>query len=169
MKSVSVTNARLDGGGARVVWGAGLFALEGFADRVGLTGALSAAVPWRGERAPVHGRGKVLTHALLMLAAGGEACTDIEHLRAQPDLFGDVASDSTLYRTLVGLGAGGAAALLGAAAGVRERLWAGADRSGQLVVDVDSTLASGPLGEQDGCHASLQARLRVPPDGVLRR
>ena len=52
-------------------------------------------VPRSGERAPVHDRGKVLVHALLMLA-GGEACSDIEHLRAQPVLFGEVASDSTL-------------------------------------------------------------------------
>ncbi|WP_420621900.1 IS1380 family transposase [Candidatus Poriferisodalis sp.] len=117
-----------------------LFALGGFADRVGLTEALSAAVPRRGERAPVHDRGAVLVHALLMLAGGGEACTDIEYLRAQRELFGDVASDSTLYRTITGLGAGGAGALLGAAAAVRERLWADRDRSGPLVVDVDSTL-----------------------------
>ncbi|WP_420445203.1 IS1380 family transposase [Candidatus Poriferisodalis sp.] len=140
MKLSSVTNARLAGGGDRVVWGAGLFALGGFADRVGLTEALSAAVPPRGERAPVHDRGRVLVHALLMLAGGGEACTDIEHLRAQRELFGDVASDSTLYRTLTGLGASGAAALLGAAAAVREPLWASADRSRPLVVDIDSTL-----------------------------
>ena len=140
MKLSSVTNARLAGGGDRVVWGVGLFALGGFADRVGLTEALSAAVPPRGERAPVHDRGAVLVHGLLMLAGGGEACTDIEYLRAQRELFGDVASDSTLYRTLTGLGASGAAALLGAAAAVRERLWADRDRSRPLVVDVDSTL-----------------------------
>ena len=69
VKLSSVTNTRLAGGGDRVVWGVGLFALGGFADRVGLTEALSAAVPRRGERAPVHDRGRVLVHALLMLAA----------------------------------------------------------------------------------------------------
>src|SRR5688572_18865932 len=42
---------------------------------------------------------KVRTQAMLMLAGGGEACADIEKLRAQPDLFGSVPSDSTLYRT----------------------------------------------------------------------
>ena len=61
--------------------------------------SLSAAIAPRGERLPVHDRGKVLTQAMLMLAGGGEACADIEHLRAQPDLFGAVPSDSTLYRT----------------------------------------------------------------------
>jgi len=140
VKPSSVTNARLAGGGDRVVWGAGLFALGRFADRVGLTEALSAAVPARGERVPVHDRGEVLVHALLMLAGGGEACTDIEYLRAQPELFGAVASDSTLYRTITGLGPGGPEALLGAAAAVRERLWADRGRRGQLVLDIDSTL-----------------------------
>ena len=140
VKATSVTNAQLTGGGDRVVWGAGLFALGRFADRVGLTEALSAAVPPGGERAPVHDRGAVLVHALLVLAGGGEACTDIEYLRAQRELFGEVASDSTLYRTVTGLGAGGPEALMGAAAAVRERLWAGRDRGRPLVVDVDSTL-----------------------------
>ena len=34
-----------------------------------------------------------------MLAGGGESCTDIESLAAQGRLFGDVCSDTTLYRT----------------------------------------------------------------------
>ena len=58
-----------------------------------------------GERAPVHDRGKVLVQAMLMLAGGGEACSDIERLRAQPTLFGAVPSDSTLYRTVRSLDA----------------------------------------------------------------
>ena len=140
MKITSVTNARLTGGGGQVAWGAGLFALGGFADRIRLTAALSAAVPRRGERAPVHDRGKVLVHALLMLAGGGEACTDIEHLRAQPELFGDVASDTTLWHTMHGMGPAGAHTLMRAAAAVRERLWARRRRRGPLVLDVDSTL-----------------------------
>ena len=122
------------------MWGAGLFALGRFADRVGLTGALSAAVPPRGERAPVHDRGAVLARALQVLAGGGEACTDIEYLRAHGELFGEVASDSTLYRALTGLGPGGAAALMGAAAAMRSQLWADHDRGRPLVVDVESTL-----------------------------
>jgi hypothetical protein len=46
---------------------------------------------------PLHGRGKVLTQA--MLAGGGESCADIEALRAQERPFGAVPSDSTAYRT----------------------------------------------------------------------
>ena len=140
MKPGCVTNARLAGGGDRVVWGVGLFALGRFADRSGLTEALSAAVPRRGERAPVHDRGEVLVRASLMPAGGGEACSGIECLRAQPELLGEAASDTTLWRTVAGLGEGGAGALLGAAARVREQMWADADRGRPLVVDVDSTL-----------------------------
>ena len=58
-----------------------------------------------------------------MLAGGGEACSDIEHLRAQPVLFAQVASDSTLYRTLRGLGPEAVQSLLAAVASVRGAVW----------------------------------------------
>ena len=140
MKLSSVANARLAGGGDRVAWGAGLFALGGFADRVGLTGALSAAVPRGGERAPVHDRGLLLVHLLLVLAGGGEACSDIEYLRSQRDLFGAVGSDSTLYRALRGIDGSGLGALWGAAATARGEAWSKRRAGGPLVVDIDSTL-----------------------------
>ena len=38
-------------------------------------------------------------HQMLVLAGGGESCADIEYLRVEDDLFADVCSDSTLYRT----------------------------------------------------------------------
>ena len=149
--------------------GAGLFALGRFSDGVGLTEALSAAVPSRGERAPVHDRGAVLTHALLMLAGGGEACTDIEYLRAQRELFGEMASDSTLYRTLTGLGPGGAAALLSTAAAVRSQLWADHDRGRPLVVDVDSTLVEVHSQNKQGAAPHYKGGYGSPPDGLLDR
>ncbi|WP_419946202.1 hypothetical protein [Candidatus Poriferisodalis sp.] len=80
MELSSVANACVAGGGERVVWGAGLFVLGGFADGVGLTAELSAVVPPAGERA------LVLVRALLTAAGGGEACSDVEHLRAQREL-----------------------------------------------------------------------------------
>src|SRR5215211_5536369 len=89
----------VEAGGDQVVAHVGLHALGSFADRLGLGDSLSARIPITGERLPLHDRGKVLCQAMLMLAGGGEACTDIEHLRSQPALFGSVASDSTLYRS----------------------------------------------------------------------
>ena len=123
-----------------MVWGAGLFALGGFADRVGLTEAMSAAVRWRGERAPVHDRGALLVHLLLVLAGGGEVCTDIGHLRSQRDLFGPVGSHSTLYRALRGIDGSALGTLWGAAATARGEAWSKRRGSGPLVLDIDSTL-----------------------------
>ena len=78
-----------------------------------------------------------------MLAGGGGACSDIEHLRAQPVLFGRVASDSTLYRTLRGLGPEVVQSLLAAVASVRGAVWERrGDTAGSagVVLDIDSTL-----------------------------
>ena len=91
MNRNSVLNVGVEAGGTQVVAHAGLHALGRFADRIGLGLSLSAAIPWAGERAPLHDRGTVLTHAMLMLAAGGEACSDIEFLAPQSRLFGAVA------------------------------------------------------------------------------
>ncbi len=143
MDCSSVCDVRVTGGGGQVAAHSGLFVLGRFADGLGLGEALSAAVPARGERAPSHDRGRVLVHALLMLAGGGEACSDIEHLRAQPVLFGQVASDSTLYRTLRGLGPDVVRELWGAVAGVRAGVWerrGDVSGSAAVVLDIDSTL-----------------------------
>src|SRR2546425_11081311 len=99
MHANSTVPAVVEGSGEGVVAHVGLHALGAFADRLGVGDSLSARIPITGERLPVHDRGKVLVQAMLMLAGGGEACSDIEHLRAQAELFGSVPSDSTLYRT----------------------------------------------------------------------
>ena len=67
----------------------GLHLLGDLADRAGLTAAYSAAVPWSGERAPGHDRGKLLTQLAVMLAGGGECVSDLAALRDQPALFGE--------------------------------------------------------------------------------
>jgi len=131
----------VDAGGTQVVAHVGLHALGRLADRVGLGDALSAAVPWSGERAPRHDRGKVLVQAMLMLAGGGEACSDIEQLRVQDRLFGEVCSDSTLYRSIRQVTPTILADLRTALAAVRTRLWSRLDISDATVVlDVDSSL-----------------------------
>src|SRR5213595_202019 len=84
----------VEGGGEGVVAHVGLHALGSFADRLGVGDSLSEKIAWTGERAPVHDRGKVLVQAMLMLAGGGEACTEIEHLRSQATLFGSVTGAS---------------------------------------------------------------------------
>jgi hypothetical protein len=104
VNGISTRRVKIESGGTGVVAHVGLHAVGSFADAVGLGDALSDAVLYRGRGIPVHDRGTVLVHTALMLAGGGESCLDIEHLRAGPVLFGGVASDTTVARTLAAIG-----------------------------------------------------------------
>ena len=99
MQTTSVRHVVVEPGGDQRAAHVGLHALGAFADQLGLGSALSARIPITGRRLPLHDRGKVLVHQMLVLAGGGESCADIEYLRVEDDLFADVCSDSTLYRT----------------------------------------------------------------------
>lgn len=62
----------------------------------GLDTALSTALTrWRKPLA-VHDPGKILLDLVISLALGGEALSDIDALRAEPELYGLVASDPTV-------------------------------------------------------------------------
>jgi len=66
----------------------------------GLGRELSAALaPWRKPLA-VHDPAKVLTDLAITLALGGDCLADIALLRAEPGVFGPVASDPTVSRTI---------------------------------------------------------------------
>jgi len=133
----------VEGGGEQVVAHVGLHALGAFADRLGVGDLLSARIALRGARLPLHDRGKVLVHAMLMLAGGGEACSDIERLRAQPTLFGAVPSDSTLYRTIRSLDAITLGALWEAVAQARGEVWRRSSVTtgkAPVVLDLDASL-----------------------------
>ena len=139
----STRNVVVETGGDQVVAHVGLHALGRFGDRLGLGDALSGRIPIGGSGVVVHDRGKVVTQAMLMLAGGGEACSDIEHLRSQRSLFGVVCSDSTLYRTFRQIEPETLSGLWEAMAEVRAKVWsrAGATTGGDLVVlDIDSSL-----------------------------
>ena len=144
MNGNSVRRVKIEAAGEGVVAHVGLHALGAFADRLGLGDALSTRIPPAGERLPIHDRGKVITQAMLMLAGGGESCADIEALRAQDRLFGPVASDSTLYRTLRHqLGPVTLAGLWEAMAEVRAQVWRRSSvttTAEPVVLDIDATL-----------------------------
>jgi hypothetical protein len=143
VNSNSTVAVVVESGGTQVVAHVGLHLLGSFADRLGVGDSLSKAFVADGERLPVHDRGKVLTQAMLMLAGGGEACADIEHLRAQPDLFGAVPSDSTLYRTFREVDADTLGALRAQFAQVRIAAWrriAATTGTAPIVFDIDASL-----------------------------
>jgi hypothetical protein len=90
---------KVEVGGHGIVSHTGSVAVRAIADRSGLTGRLSAATARAGFD-PVHDRGRVLTDTAVMIADGGRVLSDLAVLRDQGELFGPVASDPTLWRTL---------------------------------------------------------------------
>jgi hypothetical protein len=115
----------------------------------GLSAGLSAGLAgWRAPRA-VHDPGKIVTDLAVALAAGGDCLADVAMLRAQPELFGPVASDPVVSRLITALAADAPRALRAirkARAGARDRVWAlagdaapGADGS-LIPVDIDATV-----------------------------
>jgi hypothetical protein len=151
---------RVTTGGPGVVSHVGSVLLRLLADRAGLTGALSSAVARRG-RWPVHDRGRVLVDLAVLIADGGEAIADIDVLRHQQEVFGLVASDTTVWRMLDELDEVRLRRIAAARAKVRARLWqlfggpptakaAGREiGAGVVVLDIDSTIVLAH-SEKDG-------------------
>ena len=162
----STRRVRVEPGGTGVAAHVGLHAIGCFADRMGLGTALSDAIPVRGERRPVHDRGTVLVHAALMLAGGGESCLDIEHLRAQGDLFGAVASDSTLWRAFHELDPATLQALHEAVRPVRAEFWrrAGVTKGrGPVILDLDASLVDIHSDEKEGTAPTYKGNFGFHP------
>ena len=159
MNGNSTRTMIVDTGGTQVVADVGLHALGQFADRIGLPQAMSKVIPWAGERAPAHDRGKVLTHTMLMLAGGGESCADIEHLRAQDRLFGEVCSDTTMYRTVRAITPTVLADLTTAVATVRADMWrrmAATTGKTMVVLDIDASLVQVHSENKQGTAANYK-------------
>jgi hypothetical protein len=113
-------------------------------------GLVTALEPWRPLRA-VHAPGKIVTDLALAVALGGDCLADVAMLRAQPELFGPVASDPVVSRLVTRLAASAPRALKAiraARAAARQRAWElagdaapGAD-GGLVTVDIDATIVT---------------------------
>jgi hypothetical protein len=139
--------------GTCLVGHAGSVLLAGVADRVGLTRALSAAMAPTRQRASAHDPGVVLRDLAVMLADGGDCLADLGASRDQPDLYGNVASDSTAFRVIDSIDEECLGRLRSAVAVGRSRAWKlGARRERQVarwhsrrertVLDLDATLTT---------------------------
>ncbi len=157
----------VEGGGTQVVGHVGLHALGSFADRLGLGETLSDAVGWRGPGVPLHDRGKVLTHAMLMLAGGGECCADIEFLGSQGRLFAGVCSDSTVYRTFTEtLDVPAVARAREAVARIRSQVWtrsASTTGTGPVILDLDASLVEIHSENKEGTAANFKGGFGFHP------
>ena len=108
---------------------------------------------WRKPLA-IHDPAKVVTDLAVTLALGGDCMADVAVLRAEPGVYGRVASDATVSRTIDALAADAPAALKAidaARAAARARTWAlaGTDAPDHatsakrpLIVDLDATLVA---------------------------
>ena len=112
------------------------------ADELGLTDGLSAAMAPTKQRRRGHDRGRVLVDLAVMLADGGEAISDLVVLRDQPNLFGEVASVATAWRTLEAVEENTLARIASARAAARKRAWAAGADPGFYVIDFDGTLVT---------------------------
>lgn len=98
--SGSYPRVRVEGGGRRVVAQSGAALLVETVRKSALDTAISAALaPWRKPRAS-HDPGKTLLDVALTVALGGDCLADVGMLRAEPAVFGPVASDPTVSRLI---------------------------------------------------------------------
>jgi hypothetical protein len=142
----------LDATGGPVVSQAGATLLIDTVRTTGLEQALSSALArWRRPTA-IHDPAKIVCDLAITLALGGDCLADIATLRAEPDLFGLVASEPTVSRLINTLARDVdpvLAAVSTARAQVRARTWALAgahapdhdiNPDNPVIIDLDATL-----------------------------
>jgi hypothetical protein len=140
----------------------------------GLDTRLSQALaPWRADRA-VHDPGKVLLDLATAVALGGDCLADIAAVRAQPMLFGSVASDPTvsrLFATLADDADAAVAVIRRARAQARAAVWSarrplagtpGTRDGGQVIIDIDATLVTAH-SEKEGAEPTYKKGFGFAP------
>ncbi|MEV5937109.1 IS1380 family transposase [Streptomyces sp. NPDC052079] len=178
----SYPHVRVRDDGRQVVSQAGAVLLVETVRKSGLDQAISEALsPWRKPRA-VHDPGKVLLDVALAVASGGDCLADVGMLRAEPAVFGPVASDPTVSRLIDTLAASGEKALQtirSARAQARERIWqlagrAAPDAGGTVTVDLDGVVVVAHSDKEDAAptwkrtygHHPLMAFVDHGPGGT---
>jgi hypothetical protein len=145
---------RVDTSATAAVGQAGGVLLTRTVTATGLDRFLSAALArWRKPLA-IHDPGKIITDLALSLALGGDCLADLAVLRAEPGVYGWVASDPTVSRAIATLAADAPAVLKAidtARAAARHQAWQlagehapdhGSDAKQPLVIDLDATLVT---------------------------
>ena len=144
----------VDTNGVGVVSQAGGVALVETIRVAGLDRARSAALARSRKPMAIHDPAKVISDLAIALALGGDCLADVALLRAEPGVFGAVASDPTASRTIDALAADPKRALAAidtARAAARARVWRlagehapdhGIDADRPLLIDTDATLVT---------------------------
>src|ERR1039458_9270231 len=147
-RSRSVRRAEVTTDGRNLVSHAGTALVSELADRIGLTRGLSEAMADCGISWHTHDPGVVLTHLAVAIADGADCLCDIEGLREQSELFGEVASVTTAWRTVKATTAPELRGIRKAVAKTREVVWRAAPQ-GDITIDFDATLLDVHSEKQD--------------------
>ena len=161
MKRNRCGGVRVEAGRESLISSAGAALLLQTAQVSGLAAGLSAGLsPWRPARS-VHDPGKAVLDLAVAIALGGDCLADVAVLRAQPEVFGAVASDPTVSRLIDALARDPEpvlAALGGARAAARDRVWGHRQpisETSPVVVDLDATLV-GAHSEKEGATPNFK-------------
>jgi hypothetical protein len=140
------SRVHVQAGGESLISSGGAAMLLATARVSGLARGLSEALAsWRPARS-VHDPGKTVLDLVVAVALGGDCLADIAVVRAQPELFGQVASDPTVSRLVEALAEQPGAAITAirsARAASRQMVWGHrrpVAESGPVIVDLDATL-----------------------------
>jgi len=123
-------------------------------------GLSTALAPWRRDRC-VHDPAKTLLDVAVAIALGGDCLADVGVVRAQPEIFGPVASDPTVSRLVEALAADPAraiGAIRAARAAARQVVWSGRSpvpATGPVIVDLDATLVEAH-SEKEGAQPTYK-------------
>ncbi len=161
MKRNGCGGVRVEAGRESLISSAGAALLLQTGQVSGLTAGLSQGLsPWRAGRS-VHDPGKMVLDLAVSIALGGDCLADAAVVRAQPELFGAVASDPTISRLVEALGRDARAAVAAirrARAGARARVWGHrcpVSTDTPVIVDLDATLV-GAHSEKEGATATFK-------------
>lgn len=148
----SYPSVRVDAALVSAAGSAGGVLLTTTADVTGLSRALREGLsPWRKPLA-VHDPAKVLTDLAVTLALGGDCLSDAALIRSEPRIYGRVASEAIVSRTITTLSRDATTVLSAVAAArktARAAAWALAGQdapnhvataANPLIVDLDATL-----------------------------
>ncbi len=150
----SYPSVRVDSAPVAAVGSAGGVLLTTASEVTGLSSALRESLSRWCKPTAVHHPGKVVTDLAVTLALGGDCLADAAVLRSEPGIYGRVASEATVSRTVTVL-AGDAdrvlAAIAAARRAARARAWEAAgvhapnhavSADDPLIVDLDATLVT---------------------------
>lgn len=149
-----VRRLAVTGDGTNVTSQAGTHLLGRIAQQLGVAEGAGAVMADTVTRASAHDRGTLLTQVAMMIAAGGRCLSDLKTLRDQPVLFGEVASDATVWRAMHQVDDEHLKALGVVRQQACARLLAQGDEP--LVLDIDASLVAAASDDKQGAAANFK-------------